>query len=99
MTLASPRHLRRWVILVAFATALLLLGGSIWISAASKASGAGASAGGETTCIPSLTTPFRSPAYANTPWPTEHADTWRTHAAPTGLPSGIRRYRLVTKSE
>ena len=38
------------------------------------------------TCEPSLTCSRPLPGYAETPWPTEHADVWRTHAASTGLP-------------
>lgn len=49
-------------------------------------------------CTPSLVRPFRSPGYANTPWPTEHADVWRTHAAPTGLRVDLGRVRLITRS-
>ena len=45
-------------------------------------------------CRPSLQPPVHSPAYAKTPWPTEHADVWRTHAAPTGLPAGVHNMRL-----
>jgi hypothetical protein len=40
--------------------------------------------------------PPASPAYANTTWPTEHADVWRSHAAPSGLPAGVGRMRLRT---
>lgn len=94
MAPASSPHFRRWAILGAISATVLSLFGATWIATAPKASGAG----GATTCIPSLTKPFRSPAYANTPWPTEHADTWRTHAAPTGLPDGIRRYKLIARS-
>jgi hypothetical protein len=50
------------------------------------------------TCEPSLTAPARSPGYADTPWPTEHADVWRTHAASTGLPGNLDRVRLATAS-
>lgn len=49
-------------------------------------------------CTASPAKPVRSPAYADTPWPTEHADAWRTHAAPTGLPADLGRVRLATKS-
>lgn len=43
-------------------------------------------------CAPSLAEPAGSPAYAETTWPTEHADAWRTHAVPSGIPDpdGIR---------
>lgn len=30
-----------------------------------------------------------APAYANTVWPSEHHDPWRTHAAETGLPARL----------
>ncbi len=50
------------------------------------------------TCEPSLTSPARAPGYADTPWPTEHADVWRTHAASTGLPGNLDRVRLATAS-
>lgn len=45
-------------------------------------------------CAPSLFRPPTSPAFATTTWPTEHADTWRTHAAATGLPAGVGRLKL-----
>ena len=31
-----------------------------------------------------------APAYANTTWPSEHHDVWRTHAVAAGLPARIR---------
>ena len=49
-------------------------------------------------CAPSVADPVHSPAYARTPWPTEHADPWRTHAAPTGLPKDLDADRLTTAS-
>jgi hypothetical protein len=49
-------------------------------------------------CRPALSPPPRAPAYADTPWPTEHADVWRSHAAPTGLPADMSRARLATRS-
>jgi hypothetical protein len=79
---------------------VLALIGAAFIVAVSQASGSGAaaSAAKKKACTPSLTKPSRLPAYANTPWPTEHADAWRTHAVPTGLPADVRHVRLVTAS-
>lgn len=54
------------------------------------------SAGKGSGCDPELAPPPPSPAYAATPWPTEHGDVWRTHAAPTGLPANVDQVRLVT---
>lgn len=34
-----------------------------------------------------------APAYGDTTWPSEHYDTWRTHAVAAGLPSGLRALR------
>lgn len=50
----------------------------------------------QTTCTPSLAQPPQAPAYANVPWPSEHADTWRTHAAAAGLPANLRSRTLKT---
>jgi hypothetical protein len=79
---------------------VLALMGAALIVAVSQASGSGAaaSAAQKKACTPSLTKRSRSPAYAHTPWPTEHADAWRTHAVPTGLPAAVRHVRLVTAS-
>src|SRR3954470_24690042 len=38
-------------------------------------------------CAPSTFPPDRSPGFADTTWPTEHADGWRPHAVATGLPA------------
>jgi hypothetical protein len=93
--LESPQR----VIIGVIATAALAVfgGGSIWTSQARDQHG-GASGEKGKQCTPSLVKPFRSPAYANTPWPTEHADVWRTHAAPTGLPADLGRVKLATES-
>lgn len=32
-----------------------------------------------------------APAYADTTWPSEHHDVWRTHAVAAGLPAGVRK--------
>ena len=45
-------------------------------------------------CVPSLFQPPTSPAFAATTWPTEHADTWRTHAAAAGLPADVGQLKL-----
>ena len=98
MVLGSSVNLRRWATLGGSTAVLLTVLGAIWIATAAPASGAGDSAAEPTSCIPSLVEPFHSPAYADTPWPTEHADAWRTHAAATGLPADLDRVRLVTRS-
>jgi hypothetical protein len=47
-----------------------------------------------------LQQPPRAPGYADTVWPTEHRDQWRTHAAAAGLPAGITGRQLkVTTAE
>jgi hypothetical protein len=48
-------------------------------------------------CRPSRFAPQRSPAMANTTWPTEHADGWRTHAVAAGLPSDVGHMTLHTR--
>ena len=48
-------------------------------------------------CTPSRFAPQPSPAMANTTWPTEHADGWRTHAVAAGLPSDVGHMRLHTR--
>ena len=93
--LGSPQRLTVGVL--ATAALAVIGGGSIWTSQARDRRGRPA-AERERRCTPSLVKPFRSPAFANTPWPTEHADAWRTHAAPTGLPAGLGHVRLVTRS-
>src|SRR5262249_17940440 len=73
-----------------------LVGGGV-VAATAQARGGRAGRNG-TTCAALVPAPTRSPAYANTPWPTEHADVWRTHAARTGLPAGVGRVALRTAS-
>jgi hypothetical protein len=47
-----------------------------------------------------IQTPPVAPAYANTVWPTEHRDPWRTHAAAAGLPADLSNVQLtVTTAE
>lgn len=41
-------------------------------------------------CAPAIVAPPDEPAYADTTWPTEHRDAWRTHAAAGGLPADLR---------
>lgn len=82
----------------AIAAVVLALIGAGAVMASSPAREADAVANAPAACRPSPATPPRAPAYADTPWPTEHADVWRTHAAPTGLPAGVDRRRLVTRS-
>ena len=53
-----------------------------------------ATAGAAPGCAPSLFRPPASPAFAATTWPTEHADTWRTHAAAAGLPADVGQLKL-----
>lgn len=44
--------------------------------------------------------PPMAPAYANTVWPVEHRDMWRTHAAAAGLPADLSGRQLkVTAAE
>src|SRR5262245_62821304 len=57
-----------------------------------------AQAARRTACAPAPATPVRAPAYARTPWPTEHADAWRSHAAPSGLSGNVGRVGLATTS-
>src|SRR5215510_6037789 len=46
---------------------------------------AGAGTGPEPSdCAPALVAPVRAPALADSTWPTEHADAWRTHAVAAG---------------
>jgi hypothetical protein len=80
--------------LVAVAVAAVMGGGA----AAGTATAGGRATATGASCAPVLSAPARSPAYADTPWPTEHADVWRTHAAPTGLPANVRRLTLSTRS-
>jgi hypothetical protein len=92
---------QRRAVVAAVATLALALIGACCIAAASQAGGADAGAhqaGSRTACRPVLAARPSSPAYARTPWPTEHADVWRTHAAPTGLPPNVGRVRLRTAS-
>lgn len=51
-------------------------------------------------CTPALVSPPHPPAYANTTWPTEHRDAWRTHAVAAGLPADLKGRQLkVTTAE
>lgn len=51
-------------------------------------------------CGPALTEPPSEPAYADTVWPVEHRDGWRTHAAAAGLPADLNGQQLtVTATE
>lgn len=45
-------------------------------------------------CAVDIVEPPRAPAYADTVWPTEHRDEWRTHAAAAGLPADLRGREL-----
>jgi hypothetical protein len=45
-------------------------------------------------CAPSLFRPPSESGFASTTWPTEHADTWRTHAVAAGLPAGVGHMKL-----
>jgi hypothetical protein len=48
-------------------------------------------------CAPApIQSPPHAPAYANTIWPTEHRDEWRTHAAAGGLPAGVKALKVTT---
>src|SRR5262245_24493676 len=78
--------------------ALVVLVVTAAVAAAVPARGATAPPASSATCPPVLAARPRPAAYADTSWPTEHADVWRTHAAATGLPSGVERLRLRTKS-
>lgn len=96
MTLATLANRRRCAILASIAALALAL---TWIAGGSQAGGpSAAAAAAPQNCVPAPSKPFRSPAYASTPWPTEHADVWRTHAAATGLPANLDRFRLATRS-
>ena len=79
---------------IAKLTSLSLLAVVMAVGTAASAASPGASASAN--CKPSLFSPPAAPGYANTTWPTEHADAWRTHAAPTGLSRNVRRLRLKT---
>ncbi len=91
-----------------FRTRALALLGSIGIFAALPACNAGGSLAvppasyesapwNAATCRASLVKPPRAPAYADTTWPSERADQWRTAAVDTGLPSTIRgRLRVAS---
>lgn len=79
---------------IAKLTSLSLLAAILAAGTAASAASPGASASAN--CKPSLFSPPASPGYANTTWPTEHRDAWRTHAAPTGLSRDVGRLRLHT---
>src|SRR5262245_62042581 len=83
---------------VAAVLVTVALGAPPMASAARGAAGTGAAAPSSSTCTPVLTQPAATPGYADTPWPTEHADAWRTHAAPTGLPANVGRLKLTATS-
>ena len=63
----------------------------IVVAAWPASSAAAASSAG---CAASTFPPDRSPGFADTTWPTEHADGWRTHAVATGLPSDVAKLKL-----
>jgi hypothetical protein len=48
-------------------------------------------------CTPSVVEPVRAPALADSTWPTEHADAWRTHAVAAG-PAIEQGTKLAAKS-
>ena len=79
---------------IAKLTSLSLLAVVMAVGTAASAASPGASASAN--CKPSLFSPPAAPGYASTTWPTEHADAWRTHAAPTGLSRNVGRLRLKT---
>ena len=72
----------------AFVAALVLVAVALVLSPPGASGGA---------CTPSRFAPQPSPAMANTTWPTEHADGWRTHAVAAGLPSDVGHMRLHTR--
>lgn len=51
-----------------------------------------------TDCAPELFSPPARPGYANTTWPTEHADAWRSHSVPAGLPAGVGAMKIRATS-
>jgi hypothetical protein len=61
-------------------------GGAVWTAPAAISNAASSAKCG----VVSVSPPY-APAYANTTWPSEHHDPWRTHAVATGLPSTIHR--------
>ena len=91
---------RRGGVLGAVGAAVAALVGAAFLAGTSQARepATSAQAPSRAACAPSLAPPVRSPAYAKTPWPTEHADVWRTHAGATGLPANVGRVRLATAS-
>src|SRR3954464_2087738 len=78
----------------AFVAAAALVALALVLSAPAASGAAGRGGGG---CAPSRFAPQRSPAMANTTWPTEHADGWRTHAVAAGLPSDVGHMTLHTR--
>jgi hypothetical protein len=62
----------------------------------SACGGGSSSSGGH--CGPALAKPPNEPAYADTVWPTEHHDAWRTHAAAAGLPVHVSSQQLTVTS-
>jgi hypothetical protein len=88
------------VIAGSIAAGLMVLIGAGGTVAATRAEHptAGEHAAARTACAVSLATPPASPGYAKTPWPTEHADVWRTHATSNGLPATLGRVDLTAVS-
>lgn len=85
-------------VVVSVAVAAASSPGVAWVDAGSRADSATAATHlvRQADCASSRYRQPASPAYANTTWPSEHADVWRSHAAPTGLPPGVGRMRLRT---
>src|SRR5262249_3523974 len=71
-----------------------LVGGAVMLLAAALFAPVASGASCKATRFP----PPSAPAFAATTWPTEHADAWRSHAAPTGLPPDVRHRKLVPRS-
>lgn len=75
--------------------AIVVILGAAWLLLESRSDDEVTAAEAEP-CSASPIPPIKSPAYANTPWPSEHADAWRTHAAATGLPENLDQIELAT---
>ena len=91
---AAPARLRTSrVLLTATLSGVLALAGTVAFGSPNIETAAGnlgkSSPAASADCKPSLFQPPSSLAYADTSWPSEHADAWRTHAAPTGLPRNL----------
>ena len=91
---SAPTHRRRWAILAIVAVVGLV------------AAACSDDADESTSTSTASTTDESSPAaeaeqlsdrggYADTPWPSEHADRWRTHAVRGGLPEDVTSEDLV----